>query len=218
MNTSDNSDFVSEIINLDTDDGSFMLTAIEQVISSRTVLKYSYILGYYLTSEISNYHMLKPKPTIELSTLEGGKQLFEYQQEMLEKNTELLSELTEEYCKNVEKYAVELLQTKTPDSKSNNTMESPATIVNKRDHIINLTQITEKFMNHLLESIGTNGNVQSLLAMNNPQDPISAGLMRTESETEHYDMMIQTALLDSLSTSENNNNNNLNTNSDSKIL
>lgn len=58
-------------------DVQFLKQAAEQVIDCRRVLKYTYVLGYFLID----------------STPE--KQLFEYHQEMLEKHTEVLHEFTE---------------------------------------------------------------------------------------------------------------------------
>lgn len=191
-----------------------MKSAVEQVIASRTVLKYSYVLGFYLCNDISNYNKIQDQCSISLKTLESAKQLFEYQQEMLEKNTELLSELTEEYCNNLYKYTEEFMYSgsgskpssasnsasKSSDAKSSSS-ETPTgeSIVDKRDHIINLTRITEKFMSHLLASIGTDGNVSQLLVTEggNGELPVSHSVLRTESENEYYDFMMQQALMES---------------------
>jgi hypothetical protein len=51
--------------------------AFEQVIDCRRVLQHSYIVGYYAKSDTSEH------------------QLFEFQQQMLESNTEALNHLTE---------------------------------------------------------------------------------------------------------------------------
>jgi ariadne-1 len=58
-------------------DVQFLKQAAEQVIDCRRVLKYTYVLGY------------------SLKDASQEKQLFEYHQEMLEKNTERLQEYTE---------------------------------------------------------------------------------------------------------------------------
>lgn len=58
-------------------DVQFLKQATEQIIDCRRVLKYTYVLGYYL-----------PDSTRE-------KSLFEHHQEMLEKNTERLQECIE---------------------------------------------------------------------------------------------------------------------------
>ncbi len=58
-------------------DVQFVKQATEQLIDCRRVLKYTYVLGYFLKD----------------STAE--KRLFEHHQEMLEKNTEKLHEYTE---------------------------------------------------------------------------------------------------------------------------
>jgi len=91
-------------------DVQYIKQATDQVVECRRVLKYTYVLGYFLASD---------------------KDLFEHHQEMLEKNTDLLHELTE---KSVE--------------------------VSDRTQIINLTRVTSKFMESLLESM-KNGVVES---------------------------------------------------------
>ena len=184
-----------------------MKGAVEQVIQCRIVLKYSYVLGYYLCSDISNYD--PTTSTIPLEKLESAKYLFEHQQELLEKNNELLSELTEDYCNNIYSAITVVASnasktvatsssttsastasnavksntaatvttttssaginkgntTVTPDKKlANDDLSStPQTISEKRNRIINLTRITEKFMSHLLLSIGTDGNASKIL-------------------------------------------------------
>jgi len=55
-----------------------LTSAANQVVECRRVLKYTYIYAYYLKAD------------------DSSKDLFEYQQEMLEKNTEQLQEFTEE--------------------------------------------------------------------------------------------------------------------------
>ena len=189
---------------IDVDDGSFMKGAVEQVIQCRIVLKYSYVLGYYLCSDISNYD--PTNSTIPLEKLESAKYLFEHQQELLEKNNELLSELTEDYCNNiyssitvVASSASKSVATSkpiaaattagvkptsavgstatTPDKKISNDELSgtPQTISEKRNRIINLTRITEKFMSHLLQSIGTDGNASKILELGE-MDGVAGGM------------------------------------------
>lgn len=87
-------------------DVQFLKHAAEQVIDCRRVLKYTYVLGYFLPDDSAE------------------KQLFEHHQELLEKNTEKLHELTEQ---------------------SLDTMD--------RTQVVNLTRVTERFMSHLLASI-----------------------------------------------------------------
>lgn len=91
-------------------DVQYIKQATDQVVECRRVLKYTYVLGFFLTTD---------------------KDLFEHHQEMLEKNTDLLHELTEQ--------SVE---------------------VSDRTQIINLTRVTSKFMESLLESM-KNGIVES---------------------------------------------------------
>ena len=190
---------------IDVDDGSFMKGAVEQVIQCRIVLKYSYVLGYYLCSDISNYD--PTKSTIPLEKLESAKYLFEHQQELLEKNNELLSELTEDYCNNIYSSITVVASsasksvatakpvattTTTAGVKSTSTVGStattpdkkipndelfgtPQTISEKRNRIINLTRITEKFMSHLLQSIGTDGNASKILELGE-MDGIAGGM------------------------------------------
>ena len=82
----------------------FLKDVVEQVILCRRLLKYTYVLGYFL-----------PEKTAE-------KELFEYHQEMLEKNTERLHELTEMDVNSVD-----------------------------RTEVINLTRVTERFVLSLKE-------------------------------------------------------------------
>ena len=197
-------------IDIDVDDGSFMQAAVEQVIQCRIVLKYSYILGFYLCSDISNYSSSNndDKASLSLEKLQTAKQLFEHQQEMLEKNNELLSELTEEYCNNIYGRVVYQSTGSSSATKSNPgsaekgkgkaIKDDNTSNVDKRNRIINLTRITEKFMNHLLVSIGTDGNVSSLLELEDPSKPSNDGVYRTESENEFYDVHMQQALLNSV--------------------
>lgn len=91
-------------------DVQFLKQAAEQVIACRRVLKYTYVLGFYLVDK-------SPE-----------KQLFEHHQEMLEKNTEKLQEYTEQKLDDLD-----------------------------RTQVVNLTRVTEKFMESLLAS--TTGGV-----------------------------------------------------------
>lgn len=84
-------------------DVQFLKQAVEQVIECRRVLKYTYVLGFFLVDGTSS------------------KQLFEHHQEMLEKNTEELSEKTELPLESMD-----------------------------RTRVVNLTRVTEKFMSSLL--------------------------------------------------------------------
>mmetsp|Transcript_205 Transcript_205/g.189 ORF Transcript_205/g.189 Transcript_205/m.189 type:complete len:508 (+) Transcript_205:201-1724(+) len=84
-------------------DVQFLKQAVEQVIDCRRVLKYTYVLGFFLLDATAE------------------KQLFEYHQEMLEKNTEELSEYTELPLESMD-----------------------------RSRVVNLTRVTEKFMSSLL--------------------------------------------------------------------
>jgi len=61
-------------------DVEFLKTANEQIIECRRVLKYTYVLGYFLEDNTA------------------VKQLFEHQQEMLEKNTEILHRFVNLSC------------------------------------------------------------------------------------------------------------------------
>jgi ariadne-1 len=85
-------------------DVQFLHQAAELVIECRRLLKYTYVLGFFLTDKTPE------------------KQLFEHHQEMLEKNTERLQECTEQ-----------------------NQVEA--------SQVINLTRVTEKFMQGLLYSM-----------------------------------------------------------------
>ena len=76
------------------------------MIDCRRVLKYTYVLGYFLQDASAE------------------KQLFEHHQEMLEKNTEKLSEYTE--------YPLDKID---------------------RSQVINLTRVTERFMASLMSSM-----------------------------------------------------------------
>jgi ariadne-1 len=60
-------------------DVEFLKTANEQLIECRRVLKYTYAFAYYLTDESKKMQRMS----------------FEYQQELLERFTEILSELSE---------------------------------------------------------------------------------------------------------------------------
>lgn len=84
-------------------DVQFLRQAAETVIDCRRVLKYTYVLGYFMQ--------------------EGDldKRLFEHHQEMLEKNTERLHEMTEQ--------ALDLID---------------------RTQVVNLTRITDRFLQSLL--------------------------------------------------------------------
>ena len=93
-------------------DVQFLQQAVEQIIDCRRVLKYTYVLGYFLSDE---------------SPQRG---LFEYHQEMLEKSTEKLSELT----------------------------ESASGAAENRTNIVNLTRIADKFLASLLASL-VDGNI-----------------------------------------------------------
>lgn len=97
---------LNEVISFNYFDTQYLRQACLQVIECRRVLKYSYVLGYFL----------KKKTQEQI--------LFEHQQEMLEKNTEKLHELTEESIESIDKMAV-----------------------------INLTRVTEKFLSSLLKNI-----------------------------------------------------------------
>lgn len=65
-----------------------MISFYSQVIDCRRVLKYTYVLGYFLKDN-----------SVE-------KQLFEHHQEMLEKNTEKLQEYTEKSLDQIDRTQV----------------------------------------------------------------------------------------------------------------
>jgi ariadne-1 len=69
-------------------DVQFLRQAAEQVIECRRVLKYTYVLGYFLRDGTPD------------------KQLFEHHQEMLEKNTERLHECTEQPLETIDRTQV----------------------------------------------------------------------------------------------------------------
>ena len=69
-------------------DVQFLKNAAEQVIDCRRVLKYTYVLGYFLEDD-------SPE-----------KQLFEHHQELLEKNTEKLHEYTEQSLEAIDRTQV----------------------------------------------------------------------------------------------------------------
>ena len=87
-------------------DVQFLRDAVLQVIECRRVLKYTYVLGYnFVAASVQ-------------------KELFEYHQEMLEKNTDMLSELTEKPIESID-----------------------------RTQVVNLTRITEQFLRNLLSEM-----------------------------------------------------------------
>eukprot|EP01035_Chromulina_nebulosa_P021907 gene21907-28362_t len=92
-------------------DLQFVKQAVELVIDCRRVLKYTYVLGY-------SFDVSSDGPVA------SQKRLFEYQQEMLEKNTDKLQEFIEQPLDNMDKV-----------------------------QIINLTRVTEKFLESLLHSV-----------------------------------------------------------------
>jgi len=81
----------------------FLKNATDQVIECRRVLKYTYVLGFSLEDDTPE------------------KQLFEHHQEMLEKHTEKLHELTETPVEHLE-----------------------------HSHVVNVTRITDKFLTGLI--------------------------------------------------------------------
>jgi ariadne-1 len=86
-------------------DVTYLEAATEVLLDCRRVLKYSYAFGYYMKDS-------------------REKRLFEHLQEMLEKNTEHLAELT----------------------------EMPLSKMDRTD-VVNYTRVTQRFMNQLLEGI-----------------------------------------------------------------
>jgi len=90
-------------------DVQFILQAVEQLIDCRRVLKNTYIHAYYLPDG-------------------AKKELFEYLQSMLEKNTERLSELSEQEVEKMD-----------------------------RAEVINYTRVTGKFLSNLLEQVDSEG-------------------------------------------------------------
>lgn len=102
----------------------------EQVIECRRILKYTYVLGHYLLDnttekELYEHHQVQ-FCKLHMSCNEQMHWLTFVvcnAQEMLEKHTERLSELTE-----------------------NEGFQNPS----DRTHVINLTRITEKFVNSML--------------------------------------------------------------------
>ncbi len=103
--------------------------AIDQLIECRRALKYTYIMGYYLQDNTS------------------AKALFEHHQEMLEKNTEKLHEITQTPIEEIQgKYS--------------------------RSDVMNLTKITSRFLLSVLEnlaggevSMGDDSELESPLKM-----------------------------------------------------
>ncbi len=83
----------------------FLKSATDQVIECRRVLKYTYVMGFFLLDDTPE------------------KQLFEHHQEMLEKHTEKLHELTETPVEQLE-----------------------------QAHVVNVTRITDKFLAGLLQT------------------------------------------------------------------
>lgn len=84
----------------------FVKHAVELVIECRRVLKFTYVVGFFLPVD--------PVPE---------KHLFEHHQEMLEKNTDTLQELTEKAHEDID-----------------------------RTQVINLTRVTEKFLESMLST------------------------------------------------------------------
>jgi ariadne-1 len=99
-------------------DMQYIKQAAEQVLHCRQVLKYTYVLGYYLKDDSAE------------------KQLYEHQQEMLEKNTERLQEYTDKLLQQQDKQ--QLLS---------------AAMIEQRVAVINLTRVTERFMCSLLANM-----------------------------------------------------------------
>jgi len=89
-------------------DVEFLKTANEQLVECRRVLKYSYVYAYYL------------KPQFEMQ-----KQRFEHHQEMLERFTETLSELS----------------------------EKPLAEMDRTD-VVNKTRVVDQFMKNILKYVG----------------------------------------------------------------
>lgn len=89
------------------DNELYLLHAVEMVISCRLALKYTYVLAFFMKDNTAE------------------KQLFEYQQEMLEGNTEKLSGLTEKVGYDGA----------------------------HRNDILNLTKVTENFLKSLIDSM-----------------------------------------------------------------
>jgi len=106
-------------------DVQFIEQAVEQLIDCRRVLKYTYAFAYYLPSG-------------------PQKDLFEYNQSMLESHTEKLSELTEMSIDDVK---------------------------SKRSEVINFTRVTGKFLKSLLEEVESQG-MNNFIATNTPADPV----------------------------------------------
>jgi hypothetical protein len=107
-------------------DVQFLYQAAEQVIDCRRVLKYTYVLG-------NRTRLLIGMSFVSFSSLFLGffltenspeKKLFEYQQEMLEKNVERLHEYTEKPISQID-----------------------------RTQVVNLTRVTEKFLSSLLQNM-----------------------------------------------------------------
>lgn len=90
-------------------DVEFLQTANEQLVKCRHVLKYTYVFGYYLDP---------------LTTSKIQQERFEYQQEMLERFTESLSEMSEKPPSEIE-----------------------------RTSVVNQTRVVDRFMKKILEYI-----------------------------------------------------------------
>jgi ariadne-1 len=103
--------------------------ATDQVIDCRRILKYTYALGYFLEDKTPE------------------KQLFEHHQEMLEKNTDMLHEITEKALEDID-----------------------------HQKVVNLTKVTEKFSQSLLANIvdGVVQNEASIFMMNQSSSSTSS--------------------------------------------
>ena len=91
----------------------YLKVAREQIFTCRRVLKYTYVLGYYLTDRTKED--------------EARKQLFEYHQDMLERNTENLHRLVDP-------------------------LANPLALTgDNRSQVVNLTRVTDTLLKNLLE-------------------------------------------------------------------
>ena len=101
-------------------DVEFLKAANEQLVECRRVLKYTYVFAYYLTADNKSHSFSNSA----LASLAMQRERFEHHQEMLERFTEHLSELSEQPLNEMD-----------------------------RTQIVNQTRVVDKFMKNILQYV-----------------------------------------------------------------